>query len=157
MIDKDFFVEEKFVSEPGSRYRDLYTPDIAKDGTIELIVTGKEDTVELMNSFKDAYDPAILAERFLAGDVDCLNRGNPVFMDVLGAPKNLAEAYALNFRAENAFNMLPSEVKAKFDNSYYKFVEVAGTPEWYDSLKMSSPDKSESDVIEGVIDDAEKP
>ena len=101
MIESGFYLDdEKFVTDSGSRYRDVYTPNIAKDGKVELVVTGKEDLVEMMNSFKDSCDPAILVERFLAGDESALQRGNPVFMYVLSAPKTLAEAYAVNFRAE---------------------------------------------------------
>lgn len=148
MILEEMFVDQEFVSDPGSRYRDVYTPSIAKDGQIELVVTGKEDIVEMMNSYKDSCDPSILAERFLAGDETALRQGNPTFMDLLGVPKTLAEAYALNFRAEAAFEHLPSEVKSKFDNNYFKFVESAGTDSWFEALKLNQEKPAEEEVKE---------
>lgn len=148
MILEEMFEKQQYVSDPGSRYRDVFTPSIAKDGQIELVVTGKEDLVELMNSYKDSCDPTILAERFLAGDETALRQGNPAFMDLLGAPKTLAEAYQLNFRAEAAFEKLPAEVKSKFENNYYKFVESAGSPEWYNALKFDQEKPAAEEVKE---------
>lgn len=138
--------EEKFVCDPGSRYRDVYTPDLKKDGTIELVVTGKEDLWELYNSFADSCDLNSLIERFEAGDVNALNRGNPVFLDLLGAPKSLAEAYQMNFRAEAAFEGLPAQIREKFDNSFMKFLSDAGSPEWFDALKIEPAEVAEKEA-----------
>lgn len=138
--------EEKFVCDSGSRYRDVYTPDLKKDGTIELVVTGKEDLWELYNSYADSCDLNSLIERFEAGDVSALNRGNPVFLDLLGAPKSLAEAYQMNFRAEAAFEGLPAQIREKFDNSFMKFLSDAGSPEWFDALKIEPAEVAEKEA-----------
>lgn len=138
--------DEKFVCDSGSRYRDVYTPDLKKDGTIELVVTGKEDLWELYNSFADSCDINSLIERYDAGDVSALNRGNPVFLDLLGAPKSLAEAYQMNFRAEAAFEGLPAQIREKFDNSFMKFLSDAGSPEWFDALKIEPVEVAEKEA-----------
>lgn len=140
----------KFYSDPGERYEPLYTPDIQSDGTIELVQTGVEDLWELHDSCKDSCDVNILAQRYLAGDESALNRGNPMFLDLLGAPKTLAEAYQINFRAQAAFENLPANVKEKFGNSYMQFIEGAGTPEWFETLKMNDPaiEKKESEQVD---------
>lgn len=132
------YKEDEIFTNPGSRYRDVYTPNISKDGIIELVVTGKEDLVEYMNSFRDSTDPEILIQRFMNGDTSALSGGNPMFLDLLGAPKTLAEAYALNARAQKAFEGLPDSIRSKFDNSFYKFLECAGTQEWFDTLKLNT-------------------
>lgn len=137
MICEEFFEKTEFVTNPGNRYRDVLTPDIDKDGNITLVLTGKEDLWDTYNSYRDSCDTTILVERFLSGDESALQRGTPVFMDLLGAPKSLAEAYALNFRAEKAFESLDSSIKEKFGNSYMRFVSEAGSPEWFSALKVN--------------------
>lgn len=141
------YLEEKFVSCPGSRYRDIYTPHVLKDGSVELVVTGKEDLWELYNANRDSCDLNKLVERFEAGDVTALQRGNPVFMDLLGAPKSLAEAYALTYRAEAAFDLLPSSIREKFDSDFSRFLSTAGSDEWFAALKIDQNEKKEGDSV----------
>lgn len=137
-INKEIYsVEEKFVSNPGDRYRAIYTPDIDDAGLINLVQTGVEDLQEIYNSQRDSCDVSLLAARFLAGDESALQRGNPVFLDLLGAPNTLMEAYQLQFRAEQAFNGLPVEIRERFNHSFSEFLAGAGSPEWFDALKIS--------------------
>lgn len=139
-------VKQEFYTCAGERFRPVYTPDIKKDGQIELVQTGVEDLQQYIDSFKDSCDISVMVQRFLAGDETALRNGNPVFMDLVGAPKTLAEAYALNFRAENAFDNLPADIKNKFDNNYYVFLSQAGTESWYAALKQPAPEVKESVV-----------
>lgn len=128
-----------YASDPGSPIREVYTPSIDSDGQITLVCTGKEDIQKLINADRDSCDVNSILQRFQAGDVSAIVRGNPVFLDVTGMPKTLAEAYALNFRAEHAFENLPAEVKAKFDNNFYLFLESAGSEQWFEKLKEIVP------------------
>lgn len=129
-------LKDKFLTPTGDRYRPVYTSEIASDGQIELVQTGVEDLQQYIDSFRDSCDISVMVQRFLAGDETALRNGNPVFMDLLGAPKTLAEAYAMNFRAEAAFNNLPVDVREKFNNNFYTFLSGAGTKEWFDCLKL---------------------
>lgn len=135
--------ERKFLSNPGERFRPVYTPEIKSDGQIELVQTGVEDLQQYIDSFKDSCDVSLMVQRFLAGDETALRNGNPVFMDLLGAPKNLAEAYALNFRAEEAFSNLPADIKNQFGNNYFQFLSEAGSEKWYAALKKTAPEVKE--------------
>lgn len=146
---KMFPVEEKFVSDPGSRYRPVYTSEIMDDGTIELVQTGVEDLQEIYNSQRDSCEVSTLVQRFLAGDETALQRGNPVFLDLLGAPKSLMEAYQIQHRAEQAFASLPVDVREKFDQDFGKFLAGAGTPEWYDALKI--PNDIDVKVVDNSV------
>lgn len=136
-------LKEEYFSCPGDRFRPVYTPDIRKDGQIELVQTGVEDVQQYIDSFKDSCDISVMVQRYLAGDEAALRNGNPVFMDLLGAPKSLAEAYALNFRAEKAFENLPADIKSKFENNYFRFLSEAGTDSWYEALKQPLPEVKE--------------
>lgn len=135
--------EKKFVSCSGDRYRAVYTPEIKSDGLIDLVQTGVEDLQQYIDSFKDSCDLSLMVQRFLAGDETALRNGNPVFMDLLGAPKSLAEAYALNFRAEAAFQNLPATVKDQFGNNFYQFLSAAGSDKWFEALKQPIPEAKE--------------
>lgn len=141
----DLVIEKvpKFVSNPGERYRPVYTPEIKSDGQFELVQTGVEDLQQYIDSFKDSCDVSLMVQRFLAGDETALRNGNPVFMDLVGAPKSLAEAYALNFRAEAAFENLPAEIKNQFGNNFYQFLSAVGTEQWYKALKQPEPEVKE--------------
>lgn len=148
-IDPKFFVEEKFVSVPGDRFRPVYTPEIQADGSIELVQTGVEDLQEYYNSQRDTCDVNVLVQRYLSGDESALQRGNPVFLDLLGAPKSMMEAFQIQYRAQACFEQLPAEIRDQFDSDFGKFLAGAGTPEWFEKLKM--PDKAiekESDSSE---------
>ena len=148
-ISKDVYCQkEKFVSEPGDRYRPIYTSQIMDDGTIELVQTGVEDLQEIYNSQRDTCDVSLLAERFLAGDESALHRGNPVFLDLLGMPKSLMEAYQLQQRASDAFESLPVEIREKFGQDFGRFLATAGSPEWFEALKISKDAVKESDNSE---------
>lgn len=152
-IDPKFFpTKEKYASEPGSRYRPVYTSQLNDDGTIELVQTGVEDLQEMYNSQRSQCDMNVLVERYLAGDVSALNRANPMFLDLLGAPQSLMEAYQLQFRAHEAFDTLPASVREKFDNDFNKFIAGAGSKEWFDALKMTDPNDL---VIEKESDSSE--
>ena len=133
---KMFPVKEKYVSDPGSRYRPIYTSEIMDDGTIELVQTGVEDLQEIYNSQRDTCEVSVLVQRYLAGDESALQRANPMFLDLLGAPQSLMEAYQIQHRAEQAFASLPVAIREKFDQDFGKFLAGAGTPEWYEALKM---------------------
>ena len=145
MITIEF--DEKFVSNPGERYRDVFTPKIDKDGSIELVVTGKEDLWELHNADREYCDLNKIVEQVNNGDLSALQRGNPAFIDILGAPKSLAEAYEINFRAEHAFENLPANIKERFNNSFMQFLEGAGSPEWFDLLKIDPPKVDEKEGV----------
>lgn len=137
--EKIMCVMEKYSCDPGERYRPVYTSEIKDDGTIELVQTGVEDLQEIYNSMRDSCDVNLIAERFLAGDDTALKRGNPVFLDLLGAPDTLMEAYQLQHRAEQAFNLLPVSIREKFNQSFPEFIASVGTPAWYAALKMDDP------------------
>lgn len=148
-IDKKIYsVEEKFVSDPGSRYRPVYTSEIKDDGTIELIQTGVEDLQEMYNAQRATCDINVLVQQYMSGDESALSRGNPVFLDLLGAPKSLMEAYQLQNRAQQAFENLPVVYREKFGNDFNRFIATAGTPEWFENLKICKEEVKESDNSE---------
>lgn len=86
---------QKFISCPGDRYRPVYTPEVMDDGQIDLVQTGVEDLQQYIDSFKDSCDISLMVQRYIAGDETALRNGNPVFMDLLGAPKTLLKPISL--------------------------------------------------------------
>lgn len=98
------------------------------DGEEKLVPVGKKDWYGYIQSHKDSVDIHKILERCaMIDDYSMLNRVPTSFMDVTDMPKNLAEAFSMVKDAENYFNLMPTSIKEKYDNSYLKFVMDIGT------------------------------
>lgn len=129
----------EFVSNPGERFRTVFEPAINEDGLITLKPIDKVDYYEKIQADKQLCDINYLLQRYAAGDTTVFDQRHAVFADVTKAPKSLAEAYETMFKAEHYFEQLPSAVKEKFDNNYYKFLQSAGTDDWLQKMQIETP------------------
>lgn len=130
------FDEGKFVSNPGSPIRDLYSGKVEKDGSIKLVKVGEENIQEKIDAAKDSTDIAtIVAYYNQTGDESVLKRYVPVYGDFSKLPNSLAEFLQLRIDSENFFNALPVEVRKEFDNDSNKFFAQAGEKEWIEKLQ----------------------
>lgn len=118
---------KEYVSCPGSRFRPVYEPVIGDDGVITLRQIDVVDYYAKIQSDAPYCDIGYLLKRYSAGDSTALQMSKGFFADVTSAPHSLAEAYELNVRCESAFKSLPLAVREKFDHSYFKFLQAAGT------------------------------
>ena len=50
------FADPAFVSDPGTKYHKLYAPKVGKDGVIDLVESGVEDTDALIQSYAESTD-----------------------------------------------------------------------------------------------------
>lgn len=130
---------KEFVSNPGDRYRTVFEPCIDDDGLITLKPIDKVDYYEKIQADKQLCDINYLLQRYAAGDTSVFDQRETYFADVTKAPKSLAEAYEIMFKAEHYFEQLPVAVKEKFDNNYYRFLQSAGTDEWLQKMQIDVP------------------
>lgn len=131
-----WFDEGKFVSEPGSPIRDIYSAKVENDGTVVLKKVGEENINDLIQANKDSTDIAtIVAYYNQTGDESVLNRYVPVYGDFTKLPNSLAGFLQLRIDSENFFMALPSEVKKQFDNDPNKFFAQAGEESWFKKLE----------------------
>lgn len=129
------FDEGKFVSEPGSPIRDIYSAKVETDGTVILKKVGEENINDLIQANKSSTDiETIIAYYNQTGDETVLNRYIPTYGDFTKLPKTLAEFLQLRIDSENFFMALPSEVKKEFDNDPNKFFAQAGEESWFKKL-----------------------
>lgn len=131
------------VSNPGNPIHVIYGSKVEKDGKIKLSPIGKENTDDYIQSFKDSTDMAFILAKLAQGDTSVLNRNSPIFGDFTKAPRTFAEALQLQIDSDAAFDRLPAEMKAKFNNDKNQFFASAGSNEWFDKLGLSTEEKKE--------------
>lgn len=131
-------------ANPGSREKILYSPQFNDDGTMELIEAGKENLYEYIQSHKESVDINVILKRFARGDVTALQRRQAMFGDFSDAPSSYAEALNSMIVAEQYFNSLPLETRAKFDHNFHRFLVSLDRP---DFQQMLSPDDVQPDAV----------
>ena len=142
---------KRFISNPGSPFKFIYSPKVNKDGSIDLVVKEKTSLYDYIQSFKDSCDINVLIRRYQQGDTAALMRAQTMYGDFTEMPKTYAEFLQVAIDGENYFDTLPPEVRQKFDNNFAKFVAAIGSPEFLDALGI----KSEQDV-ENSVENVEK-
>ena len=77
-----FEQSERYYSVSGDRTVPIYTPNISPDGHIDLIQSGEHNLYAEIQSHKDSVDINVILERFVAGDLDALNRRPAMYLEV---------------------------------------------------------------------------
>lgn len=122
------YKSDRFVSNPGERYKPEYIGVPNEYGEINLEEVGKTDLVELHNRDRDLNNVNILYERFCNGDVSALSQIQGSYVDTFGLPKDLRGMYETVDRFRNAYDNLPAETRQKF--SFEDFLDNAGSEQW---------------------------
>lgn len=118
----------------------LYAPQIAKDGTYELVESGRDDLYAAIQSHAESVDIHVILDRYARGDLGALSRVQGVYADVTGVPGTYAEMLNLVVAGEAQFNSLPLETRAKFDHSYAKWIAAMDNfPEWQRLMGVPEP------------------
>lgn len=128
----------RVTSPPGNPIKDLFTSKMMKDGQIKLIKTGEQNTDEAINSFRESTDLHTILARFLNGDLEALNKFQPVYADLTNMPHSLPEALQVINNYRDAYNALPINVRRQFDNDYNKWLASAGSEEWQQIMEPFS-------------------
>lgn len=109
-------------ANPGNPVKTIYTAQVDENGSVTLIEAGKENLYDYIQSHKDSCDINIIMKRFARGDVSALQQRQSFFGDFLNAPGSYAEALNSMIVAENYFESLPLEERAKYDHNFHKFL-----------------------------------
>lgn len=147
-------VRREIFTNPGSPIHILYGPKVQKDGSIELVEIGKENTDEYIQSFAESTDMSFILAKLAVGDTSVLQRRQAFYGDFTSAPSTFAEALQLQIDAANTFDHLPLDVKQKFDNDVNKFMASAGSEDWLKKMDLwkepdpGVPDPEEKEVSE---------
>lgn len=138
---------ERFFSNPGSTEANDYQIVLDKKGHKSLKLVGKHDIYQEIQSYFEETKIENIIARAAAGDVAALNSKQGFYADITDAPENLAEAQNQILKLSQAFDKLPAEIRAKFDNSKSVFVNQFGTDEWNKKMGFGTEEVKETEKI----------
>lgn len=130
---------QRVFSQSGKSEINVYGARYDDDGHLNVTVTGKKDIYPEIQSSALSCDINYLVSRFAAGDATALSKVQGTYGDFTQFPKSYAELLNQVNRGSELFDSLPSDVRAKFDNSLGVFLQSAGSQEWMDKLGISQP------------------
>lgn len=136
---------------PGDRIKVTYSPVVNDDGTIDLVPAGKQDLQEFYNSQAAGCDMHLIVSRYLAGDTSVLERVQGFYGDVSQLPRNNAELLQRVIDGERAFDSLPKDVKAAFNNDFRQWFATAGSDEWNKAMQTSVPAAPAAPAAEAAV------
>ena len=134
----------------GSREKIVYSPVYDENGVLDLEPTGRENLYDYIQSHKDSVDIHKILQRFQQGDVSALTRVQGMYGDFTEMPKTYAEALNTVMSAEQQFNSLPVETRAKFGHSFSQWLAQLGSPQWLSAMDI----KAESVPVAGDLQPA---
>lgn len=135
-----------FRSHVGNKFRVTYDSFRNSDGTIRLKESGRTDIKKEINSHAAETDMAIIISRLQFGDTSVLSSKRPMYGDFTKFPTTYAEAFDLVARSNKAFEALPDDVRAVFDNDVAKWFASIGSDKWLSAMGIEKPSSPVPDV-----------
>lgn len=126
---------------PGNPEKLIYSPRYTDDGVLDLVVTGKENLYDYIQSHKESTDIHVLLTRFANGEEDVLSRMQGFYADVTSMPKTYAEVLNAVIVGEETFARLPVEIKQKFDNSFAVWLSSMDSPDFAERMGVKAESK----------------
>lgn len=124
---------ESFFSCSGSPVKVLYTPTY-QDHALVLEETGKIDIQEMVQSYSDTTDMSYILARLAAGDASVLNVSNGFYGDASVLTNDHRAALDTVISANQYFDNLDEETRAKFNDNFVEWIQSAGSKEWIDRM-----------------------
>lgn len=141
--------DKRYFADPGRGVRDKMSVVADQEGYRYLEKVGETDFYEYIQSHKDSVDLKQIIERCaLSGDPTMLQRMQGTYGDYVGIPGDLRSLEHLKMGAEDAYNALSNEIKAKI--GFEEFLEGFSTQEKFDALQ-SVLNPSMKDSTEGEV------
>lgn len=158
MSEKIFFSslltkKERHFTDPGSREANDYRVEIDDKGHKTLKFIGTHDIYQDIQSYAEDLKIENIIARAAAGDPNALNQRRGTYADITDTPKNLAEAQNIILRLSSEFEKLPTEIRAKFDNSKEKFINEFGSDNWVEAMGLKpteAPAEAKADKVDFV-------
>lgn len=129
---------DTFISSPGERVRPLFELGLDDSKRKILVQTGSVDISDFINAFQSTTDMAFILARLSAGDVSVLSRKPCFYADATMFPQTPAAGYEMIDQSIRAFDALPDDVRAKFDNNVLNWLASAGSPDWVSKMSRQA-------------------
>lgn len=139
----------EFISNPGNRFKKVYHGEVQEDGSILLVFDKEEDITKRIQADAVGADIPSIVARATAGDPTAFRKDTGWYGDIVGMPTTYAEILNTVNNAQDRFATLPSDVRAKFDNSFEKWFATLGQKQWFDNMGMI-PEKVDEPIKEEV-------
>lgn len=138
----------RYPANPGCRLRPVFTAQFDADGVMDLIQTGEEDLYDFIQSHKESVDIHVILDRYRRGDINALSRVQGAYGDFTTVPKTYAEALNALIAAENYFNGLPVETRAKFGHSFQQFLASMDKPGFTQAMGFQPAEPVGGNVVQ---------
>lgn len=126
-------------NEPGKKEQPILGYKYEKDGTKTLVVKGIKDRYQEAQDALPGVEIKTLIDRYSKGDIAALERVKGIYGDFTETPTTMVEALNTVQNATEAFNKLPKEIRAKFENSIDQFIAAIGTEKFKAAFEKPEP------------------
>lgn len=99
----------------GDSEHTVFSPHLLPNGSFELLPLAKVNIKDEINSHADECDLSLILNKIENGDFSALCRAPAVFGDGSEIPGNLREFLDVGIEASRAFDLLPHELRSKFN------------------------------------------
>lgn len=120
----------KFVTNPGSPFKEMFHGKITDSGEIVLVSDGIINTDEIIESYAPETELENIITRVLAGELDLLDQKKGVYFDSIGLPKTYAEVLQSVIDGQNMFNALPADIRERFGNDFNVWFAQMDNPDF---------------------------
>lgn len=127
----------------GTEFDTTYHVDIDKHGHKRLIADGKTNRYLKIQSYAEECKIENILAR-CAIDPNALNQRAGKYVDMVDAPKTLAEYQNLAIKIKQEFEGLTADEREKFDNSVERYVALYGTNQWATALGFKKEEAAEA-------------
>lgn len=155
-------IGEHFHAPTGDKIELRHNPVMHENGRRELVKNKKVAIYDLIQSHKEECEIENIIRRAVEGDYSILQKRHGQFMDITGMPSSIAEAQQFIMDMKNEFELLPKEVKAKFEYNPELYVAEMGMDikSWLDKTglaehyKLEEEAKKANEIFEGNLQKA---
>ena len=145
----------RFISQPGSPYKNEYELDIDKKGKEILRISGKIDIQEEIQGYAEEVTIENILARVAVGDMKDF-RADGIYQDISEIPNNFIEANREIMKVKNLWNRLKPSIREKYENDVNVFMAQAGQKAWLIDTGMIEADKIEAPKIRDEMKEAVK-
>lgn len=145
--------------KPGRRMHPVYAVKIDNHGHKTVYQTGEHDQYADIQASRPDEMRSIL-ERALKGDqgaILAVQQRHGYYADVTNAPKTLAEMQQLILDATHDFELLPANIREKFENNVDQFISEYGSQEFAQKMgwiTAETPAETPAVTKEGTKDES---
>lgn len=108
------------IEEYGYEYE--YKEEYDKDGHADLVICGRKNVYDYIQSFKQDTDIKKILEKYLGGDLSVIDKNKGFYADISSMPKNFSDFHNKIIEGQRIYDGLPTDFKSEFGNNINAFM-----------------------------------